>query len=388
MQSVWNCNNGRKRRIQGKMKRLLLKMMMRIRDCLDTWICGMMDRRPKRKCRNAEISESTGEYQLSDAVPQLKETDSRQVFSAIREGDIILAAMPVPAELLGQIDADHRVRPYAVVRKESDFLYAYQGTSNQNYVPSGLSYPLKQGEYNLWKDGILALNDMKKLPASHVIRIMDHLSITDQLQINSRLSSAKLSPAYFFRFLLTVEYQPHTVVRKEKSFYYVWHVQGTGMTLLRLNSTGNIPVNYKGKLYYVSPKTAVPAGTGEGYLPAGSLTGSIRKELARFELPPQRIKSEQPGRANDDFASAHEFEYPAGTLLFNGERNYIYLFSSHGRRYGMDLMQSAEPIPVLRRITGNTPLRHSGTVPASELKEITDRLAAYDRKCAWLCQPA
>ncbi|MCR5448770.1 MAG: hypothetical protein K6F23_05175 [Solobacterium sp.] len=75
-----------------------------------------------------------------------------------------------------------------------------------------------------------------------------------------------------------MEYQPHTVVRKGKSFYYVWHVQGTGMTLLRLNSTGNIPVNYKGKLYYVSPKTAVPAGTGEGYLPAGSLTGSIRKE--------------------------------------------------------------------------------------------------------------
>ena len=324
------------RRILGKMKRLLLKMMMRIRNRLDAWICGMMDRRPKRKCRNAEISESTGEYQLSDAVPRLKETDSRQVFSAIREGDIILAALPVPAELLGQIDADHRVRPYVVVRKESDFLYTYQGTPNQNYVPSSLSFPLEQGEYNLWKDGILALNDMKKLPASHVIRIMDHLSITHKLQIKSRLSSANLSPSYFCRFLLRVEYQPHTVVRKGKSFYYVWHVQGTGMTLLRLNSTGNIPVNYKGKLYYVSPKTAVPAGT----------------------------------------------------LLFNGEQNYIYLFSSHGRRYGMDLMQSAEPIPVLRRITGNTPLRYSGTVPASELKEITDRLAAYDRKCAWLCQPA
>ena len=53
----------------------------------------------------------------------------KEIFEKVQSGDMIWDQMPLNKKELSEIEENHRIRPYLIVKKEKNFLFCYQSSS-------------------------------------------------------------------------------------------------------------------------------------------------------------------------------------------------------------------------------------------------------------------
>lgn len=193
------------------------------------------------------------------------------------------------------------------------------------------------------------------------------------------------------RFNIKKEFRQNTILSKGKTLFYLWKTDEEGMVLFELvKEKTYYPVNYKNKLYFIQPWKPFKVIDATGFYPAGSLSSNIKERLTIYEkkhpqhIVPTGFKHTTPGLANDDFENDNRFDLVPGTILSNNNKSYIYLFSSHGRGYGITEDQLNCPIPILLKIKGFRGMSQGRIIPEELVINSAQRLGQHNLKCSWL----
>ncbi len=64
---------------------------------------------------------------------ELELTESqKEIFLSLEPGHVIWALMPYDITVLEKIEESHRVRPYLVIYKDEEYIYAYESSSRES----------------------------------------------------------------------------------------------------------------------------------------------------------------------------------------------------------------------------------------------------------------
>lgn len=111
-----------------------------------------------------------------------------ELFNSLEVGDIVWAQMPLPNEVLELVEENQQVRPYLVLRKDNDNIYAFKTsckkvTEMNNYQ----SYKINLGEFSSEKNNWIHLTTVKEIPIDNLRHKITHLSHYDLSMIEKLL---------------------------------------------------------------------------------------------------------------------------------------------------------------------------------------------------------
>lgn len=93
----------------------------------------------------------------------------KKTFEETQIGDMLLCTMPLPKKELKKIEEHHRIRPYLVVQKESNFLLCYQSSSkNKEQANNYEKYCINSKKYQNNKNSWIDLTSVKKIPIRNI----------------------------------------------------------------------------------------------------------------------------------------------------------------------------------------------------------------------------
>jgi len=99
------------------------------------------------------------------------------LFEELCPGDVVWALMPLSEEELSAIEESHRIRPYLVVGKDDNAIYAYQSSSKkQKFANNYQTYNINQMKLGYSRNSNIDLTCLRKLPEENLLKIMQHLS--------------------------------------------------------------------------------------------------------------------------------------------------------------------------------------------------------------------
>ena len=367
-------------------KNYILDLLISSRNMLDRWIRSL-EKEEEKQPDNREIH--SGRKDLVSLVPSLRDVDSEALFRFVKPGDIIDAVMPMTPEKLSSIPENHRHRPYIVVKKENNILFAYTGTSNPENVDHQLSFYLSTEDYNVWKDGYIELLHNYIIEKDYLITKLDSLRNRDMYAVNAILDQEKLSPNNHPRFELSVRIKAGDVIRKGGRLYYIRALQNGQAEAYELTESkkSRIKAEWNGKTYSLMPDVLHRFDHPEMFDPEGHLTNKVEPMIRRWQSEKER-REKQPKTADEKntFMNDHVFDHPAGTIFRDAENAFIYLFSSGGKHYGIPYQKMKEEVLQLRRLPALKKYRKEGTIEKEHLRQMIQRLVKYNRSLRWMTE--
>lgn len=106
----------------------------------------------------------------------------------LQPGDMVWAKMPLSKKKLKKIEESHRIRPYLVVSKDKNAIYAYQTSSKrQTYANNYETYGIDQTRFGYYRNSHIDLSLIWKVPKKNLIKKMWHLPNLDLSMIAKRL---------------------------------------------------------------------------------------------------------------------------------------------------------------------------------------------------------
>ena len=223
-----------------------------------------------------------GKLTVEKLVPSLKGVDKDDLYKGIEPGDIITAAMNLPLDVLADIPADHRVRPYIVARKDNGKLFGYCGTSSFDAKKSKSKiYYLSSKKYNVWKNGYIKLNKSYFIPKDHLLEKNDTLNPRDIDRINMMIQKQRDPKCPAIDVYTGIK--NGDVISKGESMYYVYSIE-TDESLLYtlLKQKSAIPVEFKGLMRYINPGVPKKAKNLNGYTVIGYLPITVKRKIDHY----------------------------------------------------------------------------------------------------------
>lgn len=367
-------------------KNYILDLLISSRNMLDRWIRSL-EKEEAKQPDNKEMS--SGRKDLVSLVPSLRGVDSEALFRSVKPGDIIDAVMPMTPEKLSSIPENHRHRPYIVVKKENNILFAYTGTSNPENVDHQLSFYLSTEDYNVWKDGYIELLHNYIIEKDYLITKLDSLRNRDMFAVNAILDQEKLSPNNHPRFEISVRIKAGDVIRKENRLYYIHAVKSGKAEAYELTDSkkSRIKAEWNGKTYSLMPDVLQRFDHPEMFDPEGHLTNKVESMIRRYQSEKERREKQQ--KTTDEknpFMEDHAFDHPVGTIFRDAENVFIYLFTSGGKHYGIPYHKMKEEVIQLRRLPALKKYRKEGTLEKEPLRQMIQRLVKYNRSLRWMTE--
>jgi hypothetical protein len=114
------------------------------------------------------------------------------LFDQLEVGDMVWAKMPLSEEKLAKIPYSHRTRPYLVIAKAENVIYAYQASSHKRSCLNNYSnYGINQVKLGYDKNSWINLYELYEVPAENLLCKMRHLNVHDLEMIAKRLTVLK-----------------------------------------------------------------------------------------------------------------------------------------------------------------------------------------------------
>lgn len=161
------------------------------------------------------------------------ENEQAQLLNSIEIGDLVWAKMPLPESELAYIEPTHRFRPYLVIKKDDESIYAYQASSKKATCLNNFkSYVINQSNKGYDKNSWVNLSVLYKVPCENLLYKMIHLNDHDLSMIDKRLNILKNRGTELRQTLnLPIQYAAGDVItytdeNGKESIYYVFSVEG------------------------------------------------------------------------------------------------------------------------------------------------------------------
>lgn len=346
-----------------------MKMIKSILNRIHKYFSGLFLQKSKKE-----------EYTVYDLVPQLKETDTNELYERIMPGDIIMAVTPKPLEMLSTMDLSHRVRPYIVAKKENNVITAYCGTSNSR-ASFKCFFDLNRDDYAVSKDGKIRLTKAFEITPDRILSVIDHLSYSDILKINEELylcsHCRNCQPID-----ISKEIREGQIIRFEKDLYIAASCIGETVKACRLlpGADGGHSVVHRNNVYHISRKCSFDIPL-DSILPTASFCHSL---IQRNQTPKQKDPVPDRKTKEEKYRKNHSYSYPPGQIFSIGTRLSIYLFSYEGKEYGVADEDLELGKPKIRKISNMYYSHEDGMLDDAALIDILDRLVYNNSGYKWL----
>lgn len=169
-------------------------------------------------------------------------------FKSLALGEVIWAKMPLSKMKMKQIEVEHRVRPYVIVRKSKFFIYAFQSSSKKwKKAYNTQEYRINRLRYHIPKDSYITLRKIYKIPFWDIKSKYFKLLPIDLQNIEKRLEILQCCEKFDMNYSL----KEGDVIQVENKLYYIYASDNSNLYCLIIysnkpsNQYENIKINHK-----------------------------------------------------------------------------------------------------------------------------------------------
>lgn len=305
------------------------------------------------------------EPSLIDLVPQLKDIDHDELFKEIRPGDIVFGVTQISIDDLKELEVSHRIRPYIVAKKKDNYILAYGGSTNQK--DKRKHFLLNKNDYNFSKSGFIYLDRLMKIHKDELICINDHLKINHINEINKLLGygSCLIDGKHFF--------QKGNIIKGNNELFYIKSINHNNnkAILHKLIKDENGDIEIDNNNYRLNQKF-IEDFLNEKYI-------VIKNDNYKFKTQ-EKKKNKSTVRFKED----HYFDYEIGQILSCGLDEYIYLFSCHGKDYGVEYYKEGDEFSNLTVLPYKIYLSKLSIADKSLIEDVVSVVAYAQKDIEWL----
>lgn len=186
----------------------------------------------------------------------------KELLKSIEIGDLVWARMPLPKKELSQIEENHQVRPYLIVKKDKFYIYAYKSSSKSNGILNNYEeYSINSLRYNRNKNSFIDLTKIYKIPFFNLKSKYITLNQFDLKNIEKRLQiQANKNNKNIFQFPIDIYIFDGDIIEVNNQLYYVYASDNVYIYCLNLykykpNDIKKYEIiSINSKMYYVNFK--------------------------------------------------------------------------------------------------------------------------------------
>ena len=265
----------------------------------------------------------------------------RKIFQETQIGDLLWCKMPLPKKQLKQIEESHRIRPYLVIEKKSNFLLCYQSTTKnrkemnnyQKYLINGKKYRKKR---NSWID----LTKVEKISIKNIQSPYIKLNQIDIKKIEKRIWISQCrGNSNLIRFNEPIYIEIGDVVVKDEKAFYIYaedNVNIYGFKIQKGNKDKQqletIKVNRK--TYYTNFKEFETINRNDVFEVVNMAKEDERDEIFNKKSA-RRLKTDE---SINKTLSKSRNEFEIGSTFKYGNSTVMYLYNENEKYYGIDLL--------------------------------------------------
>ena len=249
--------------------------------------------------------------------------------------------MPLPKKQLKEIEESHRIRPYLVVEKGTNYLLCYQSTSkNKEKLNNYQKYFINSKKYKIKKDGWIDLTAIKKITIKNIQSSYIKLDQIDIRKIEKRISINKFKGnSNLIRFNEPIHLEIGDVVVKNEITYYIYsedNVNIYGFKIQKKNRENQkleeIKINKK--IYYTDFKEFKTINRNDN---VDIINIACEKEIIEIFSKKSVAKQKNNEKINKALESK-EIKFEIGSTFQYGKSTVMYLYFDKGKYYGVDLL--------------------------------------------------
>lgn len=193
--------------------------------------------------------------------------DQLHLFNFLKEGDIVFSHMPLGYGKMYDIPEGHKSRPYLIVKKTKNHIYAHQSSSSKRKSLSSikrfdiLSSDPKEGFNISYKaitnDSYFDLSKLYKLEKHHLIEFFFRITKEQKKELYRKLLCLKDNGEDIILFDYNYKIEIGDVVKYKKQYYYVFSKSIDRYVLYPIKEDSQlfrpIKMNIKNKKYELDP---------------------------------------------------------------------------------------------------------------------------------------
>lgn len=265
----------------------------------------------------------------------------KKIFYETQIGDILWCNMPLPKKQLKEIEESHRIRPYLVVKKESNFLLCYQCTSkNRKELSNYQKYCISGRKYRNKKDSWIDLTDIKKIKIKNIQSFFIKLNQVDLKKIEKRICISQYrGNSNIIRFDEPIHLEVGDVVTKNHITYYIYSEDNVNIYGFKIQRKKNekqklekIKINKR--IYYTNFKELKTINRKDTI----NITNIAFEEEIVEIFNKKSIKKLKPYKSIDKALIKDKNEFEIGSTFRYGNSTVMYLYFENEKYYGVDLL--------------------------------------------------
>lgn len=329
--------------------------------------------------KNKSVEEKTIEQEIieikEDIIIPKEESKYQKLYDKIQVGDVYFAKMPLPKKELKRIPKTHQQRPYVIVKKENNKLYAYKCTGTKlNWLKNYEYYPFKQSAYDTSKDSYILLNEIYELPVENIINYYTTLYPKTIKELERRIGISNRNGNSLPRFNVQYNIEVGDIFVLDKQFYYVYQKDSTYIYTHKVygkQSKDNLKlicIKIDDKDYFISHRKQQQFSSKDRYIIIKMLNYEQQEYI---KTKKQQLKKHFKHKT---IPQNYQLKYKPGQILNN---EYIYLYHINERSYGLYLKEKDDKVPRLIRIKEDT-FTLTGSLSLNATRDIVYKLIKYN----------
>lgn len=305
-------------------------------------------------------------------------TIKTKLFDDLQIGDMVWAQMPLSDEKLMCIDESYRIKPYLVVGKDDNGIYAFQSshiriTKMNNFQIYGVDMSKFGYEKNSW----IQLVNIKKIPIENLKSKMVHLSDYDLSMIQKRLkiqqNRGKPTSSDFNIPIKICEGDVIQYLTAQKMLLYV-HAVDNGKFIcypISFQYRKNwIKIKINKKLFFIDFNNQITVA---------DVNNTLIVDIANnIEINAIERKKEERNSCKNPKKKVAE-QYKIGTIFDTEQGKMMYLYEAGGIHYGVNLIANKID-PNINPIIDIDVCERGEVYDSAKVKEVVEFLYNYLEK--------
>lgn len=246
--------------------------------------------------------------------------EQKIIFENIIVGDVIYAKLPVSLEQEKIIEESHLHRPFLVVKKGKNEVYAFVFSSvKRKKLHTYDFYKQPFLFYNNSKPSYIYLNDLKKIPIQNIHKIIKHMDENTLMKLDKRLFISSNNGHSKPRFNMHLIPEKGDIVKNGEQLYLVVSRNDEKLIVNKvfLDFTDEQDISViknKGNTYLIKYKNDETLSVANGF--------TYVDIISLEELKKLRLKANKEKEHHNEYY----FRFPIGYTFSLGMNDYLYLY--------------------------------------------------------------
>lgn len=265
----------------------------------------------------------------------------RKIFARTQVGDMLWCKMPLSKKELEEIDINHRIRPYLIVKKEKNFLLCYQSSSkNREEMNNYEKYCVNSRKYRNKKTSWIDLTGIRKIKIKNIQLEFIKLNQIDIKKIEKRICVGQnRGNTQLIRFNEPIYVEEGDVIDKDGKLYYVYAEDNVNIYCFRIQKKMNKnqrleKIKINSKTYYTRFKELTIIKRKEDMK---IINIAYKEEILQILNKKKSLKANTYTKIEENIKRDKD-EFEIGSVFQYGNSTVMYLYSHANKYYGVDLL--------------------------------------------------